>query len=179
MATPPFDGRSHEQADRQDPVDRIVAQWAEERPDLQTRAMAVFGRIYRVADGMGRLQTAVYSRFGLSRGDFDVLATLRRSGPTHTLSPGDLAATLMLTSGGVTGRLNRLEARGLLRRSQDPQDRRGIRVTLTPEAVELIDQAVAAGLAEQRRVLDDALVDSDQEVLADLLRAVLLAIERA
>ena len=100
----------------QDDVDRIVEQWARERPDLLTDAMAVFGRIYRLARIVGDQQEVVYSAFGINRGEFDVLATLRRSGAPFQLSPKALSASLMLTSGGMTGRLDRLERRGLITR---------------------------------------------------------------
>ena len=110
----------------EDDVDHIVAQWAHERPELQTEAMAVFGRVYRIARLVGDQQETVYARFGINRGDFDVLATLRRSGAPFCLSPKALTASLMLTSGGMTGRLDRLEKRGLVTRSPDPADRRGL-----------------------------------------------------
>ncbi|MET7284528.1 MarR family transcriptional regulator [Streptomyces sp. NPDC005573] len=155
-----------------DPVDTIVGQWAEVRPDLDTRAMEVFGRVYRLSRAMGDRMEKAYARFGVSRGEFDVLATLRRSGEPYTLSPRELSATLMLTTGGMTGRLDKLERAGLLRRSPDPHDRRGLRVTLTDEGLTLIDAAVGAGLAEQQDALA-ALDDEQAGQLADLLRRLL------
>jgi DNA-binding MarR family transcriptional regulator len=157
-----------------DDVDRIVAQWARERPELQTEAMAVFGRIYRIARLVGDQQEAVYNGLGIGRGDFDVLATLRRAGPPFSLSPKALTRSLMLTSGGMTGRLDRLEKRGLVARSPDPTDRRGLTITLTPVGRELVDRAVGAGLAAQRRVLE-RLAPEDRSTLAGLLRALLAA----
>jgi DNA-binding MarR family transcriptional regulator len=165
-------GAEHD-TDRDD-VDRIVAQWARERPELQTEAMAVFGRVYRIARLVGDQQEAVYNGFGIGRGDFDVLATLRRSGPPFSLSPKALTTSLMLTSGGMTGRLDRLEKRGLVARSPDPADRRGLTITLTPAGRELVDQAVGAGLDAQRRVLE-RLPPEDRSALAALLRALLAA----
>src|SRR4029453_8932608 len=108
------------------------------RPDLQTEAMAVFGRVYRIARLVGDQQEAVYATFGINRGDFDVLATLRRAGEPFRLPPKALTASLMLTSGGMTGRLDRLEKRGLVARSPDPTDRRGLTITLTPAGRELV-----------------------------------------
>lgn len=137
-----------------DAVDRIVEQWARERPDLDTVPMAVIGRIYRIADAVGARMEAAYQRFGISRGEFDVLATLRRSGEPYSLAPRDLSAALMVTSGGITGRLDKLERAGLLERSPDAADRRGIRVTLTAEGRALIDEAVEVGLAIQRDALE-------------------------
>ncbi|GGV57076.1 MarR family winged helix-turn-helix transcriptional regulator [Streptomyces griseoloalbus] len=162
---------------RKDPVDAIIEQWAEVRPDLDTAAMEVFGRVYRLARAMGDRIDKAYARYGISRGEFDVLATLRRSGEPYTLSPRELSATLMLTTGGMTGRLDKLERAGLLRRSPDPHDRRGLQVTLTGEGLRLTDEAVGAGLAVQTEALS-ALDGERAEQLADLLRELLFATER-
>ncbi|MFE2262722.1 MarR family winged helix-turn-helix transcriptional regulator [Streptomyces griseosporeus] len=156
-----------------DPVDAIIEQWAAVRPDLDTRAMEVFGRIYRLSRTMGDRMEKAYARFGISRGEFDVLATLRRAGEPYTLSPRQLSATLMLTTGGMTGRLDKLERAGLLRRSPDPHDRRGLQVTLTDEGLRLIDEAVGAGLAVQTEALTAALDEKRAAQLADLLRDLL------
>lgn len=158
----------------QDPVDAIIEQWATVRPDLDTAAMEVFGRVFRLARTMGDRMERAYAPHGISRGEFDVLATLRRSDAPYTLSPRQLSATLMLTTGGMTGRLDKLERAGLLRRSPDPHDRRGLQVTLTDKGLRLIDEAVTAGLAVQT----EALAHLDEEragQLADLLRELLMA----
>ncbi|PBC63621.1 MarR family transcriptional regulator [Streptomyces sp. Tue6028] len=155
-----------------DAVDAIIEQWAAVRPDLDTTAMEVFGRIFRLSRAMGDQMEKAYTRFGISRGEFDVLATLRRSDAPYTLSPRQLSATLMLTTGGMTGRLDKLERAGLLRRSPDPHDRRGLQVTLTDDGLRLIDEAVGAGLAVQT----DALAGLDGArvaQLAELLRRLL------
>ncbi|MFJ5773407.1 MarR family winged helix-turn-helix transcriptional regulator [Streptomyces sp. NPDC093094] len=155
-----------------DAVDAIIGQWAAVRPDLDTRAMEVFGRIYRLSRAMGDRMEKRYGQFGISRGEFDVLATLRRAGEPYTLSPRRLSSTLMLTTGGMTGRLDKLERAGLLRRSPDPHDRRGLQVTLTEQGLTLIDQAVGAGLDLQTEALS-ALDDAEAERLAGLLRKLL------
>ncbi|MGW4055101.1 MarR family winged helix-turn-helix transcriptional regulator [Streptomyces sp. NPDC004779] len=156
-----------------DPVDAIAAQWAVVRPDLDTLPMEVFGRIYRLAAAMrGRVDKA-YAPYGMGLGEFDVLATLRRSGAPYTLSPRELTATLMITTGGMTGRLDKLEKAGLLTRSPDPHDRRGLRVTLTERGRELVDQAVGAGLERQREALEAALTEEEAEQLTGLLRKLL------
>ncbi|GAP49934.1 MarR family winged helix-turn-helix transcriptional regulator [Streptomyces azureus] len=161
---------------RKDPVDAIIDQWATVRPDLDTAAMEVFGRIYRLSRAMGDRTEKAYARFGIGRGEFDVLATLRRAGEPYTLSPRQLSATLMLTTGGMTGRLDRLERAGLLRRSPDPHDRRGLKVTLTDKGLELIDEAVGAGLAVQTEALSG--LDAEQAgQLAELLRQLLRTTE--
>ncbi|MFE2702490.1 MarR family winged helix-turn-helix transcriptional regulator [Streptomyces mirabilis] len=157
----------------QDPVDAIIEQWATVRPDLDTAAMEVFGRVFRLARTMGDRMEKAYAPYGISRGEFDVLATLRRSDAPYTLSPRQLSATLMLTTGGMTGRLDKLERAGLLRRSPDPHDRRGLQVTLTDKGLRLIDEAVGAGLAVQSEAL--AHLDEEQAgQLAALLRELLM-----
>ncbi|MFE2281295.1 MarR family winged helix-turn-helix transcriptional regulator [Streptomyces sp. NPDC059454] len=160
-----------------DPVDAIIEQWAEVRPDLDTAGMEVFGRVFRLARAMGDRMEKAYAAYGISRGEFDVLATLRRSGEPYTLSPRQLSGTLMLTTGGMTGRLDKLERAGLLRRSPDPHDRRGLQVTLTEEGLRLIDAAVGAGLAVQTEALST--LDGERAgQLAVLLRELLLTTER-
>ncbi|MFH8799506.1 MarR family winged helix-turn-helix transcriptional regulator [Streptomyces sp. NPDC017936] len=165
-------------AQRRDPVDAIIEQWAVERPDLDTTAMEVFGRIARLARAVGDRTEKAYAALGVSRGEFDVLATLRRSGAPYALSPRELSATLMLTTGGMTGRLDKLERAGLLRRSPDPHDRRGLQVTLTEQGLALVEEAVGAGLAVQTEALTAALDTERAALLAGLLRELLLATER-
>lgn len=155
-----------------DPVDAIIDQWAAVRPDLDTAAMEVFGRVFRLSRAMGDRMEKTYARLGISRGEFDVLATLRRSGAPYALSPRQLSATLMLTTGGMTGRLDKLERAGLLRRSPDPHDRRALQVTLTEKGLVLVDEAVGAGLDVQTEALSS--LDEEQAgQLADLLRQLL------
>ncbi|MFF4319941.1 MarR family winged helix-turn-helix transcriptional regulator [Streptomyces sp. NPDC001568] len=152
-----------------DAVDAIAAQWYAVRPDLDTAPMAVFGRMYRITKAMGDAMERTYNRYGISRGEFDVVATLRRSGAPYTLSPRQLSATLMLTTGGMTGRLDKLEKAGLLGRSPDPHDRRGLQVTISDRGLALIDEAVTAGLEVQRAAL--AGLDGEEvEQLTALLR---------
>ncbi|MFF4499928.1 MarR family winged helix-turn-helix transcriptional regulator [Streptomyces sp. NPDC001401] len=159
-------------AQPKDPVDAIIEQWAAVRPDLDTRAMEVFGRIFRLSRAMGDRMERAYAPYGISRGEFDALATLRRSGEPYTLSPRQLSATLMLTTGGMTGRLDKLERAGLLRRSPDPHDRRGLQVTLTEKGLNIVDEAVAAGLTAEAEALS-ALSEKESGQLAGLLRQLL------
>ncbi|WP_422734720.1 MarR family winged helix-turn-helix transcriptional regulator [Micromonospora sp. WMMD558] len=163
---------------QRDDVDGIVEQWRRERPGIRPEPMAVFGRIYRLARLVGDEQERTYARWSISRGEFDVLAALRRAGAPYALPPKALAASMMLTSGGMTGRLDRLERAGLVRRSPDPADRRGLQVTLTDAGRELVEEAAEAGLAVQRRLLD-VLPPEDQERLGDLLRTLLGAVTDA
>ncbi|MFF7635606.1 MarR family winged helix-turn-helix transcriptional regulator [Kitasatospora sp. NPDC008050] len=161
--------------DGTDAVDAIIEQWRVARPDLRTDAMATFGRIYRLARIMGDRIEKIYQEYGISRGEFDVLATLRRAPAPHTLSPRELTTTLMLTTGGMTGRLDKLERGGLVLRSPDPADRRGLRITLTDPGRTVVDQAVAAGLVEQQRALA-CLDDGQTQQLNELLRLLLIDI---
>lgn len=158
-----------------DPVDRIREQWARERPELDTEAMGIFGRVFRAAAAVGEVMERTYQQLGLSRADFDVLATLRRSGEPFQLSPGGLSGSLMLTTGGMTGRLDRLERAGLVTRSPAPSDRRSLLVTLTEHGREVVDRAVVAGLDAQQRLLAD-IPASDRRRLDALLRRLLAAI---
>lgn len=159
-----------------DAVDRIVEQWAHERAELDTTAMEVFGRVFRLARLGGDEVGRVYAQHGIGRPEFDVLATLRRSGPPYELSPGALAAAMMMSSGGTTARLDRLEQDGLVRRSPDPDDRRGVLVDLTDKGRELVDAALTAGLTRQQELLAHLSV-RQQRQLAGLLRQVLGPLE--
>ncbi|MFC7534711.1 MarR family winged helix-turn-helix transcriptional regulator [Actinoplanes sp. GCM10030250] len=155
-----------------DGVDRILEQWAGERPDMDTEAMGVFGRIYRLARLAGDATERAYAAYGIGRPEFDVLATLRRAGKPYQLSPGALAASMMLSTGGTTARLDRLEKAGLVARSPDPDDRRGVLVRLTDKGHDIADAAVAAGLAEQQRLLAH-LPPPERQQLNALLRDLL------
>jgi DNA-binding MarR family transcriptional regulator len=163
---------AHSEQAPADGVDRIVGQWAHERPDLDTGAMAVFGRIFRLARIAGDRVEKAYAAFGIGRPEFDVLATLRRAGEPYQLSPGALSASMMLSTGGTTARLDRLEKVGMVVRSPSPSDRRGVVVRLTPHGFDVIDRAVGAGLAEQERLLAHLSAEKRHQ-LDDLLREAL------
>jgi DNA-binding MarR family transcriptional regulator len=160
-----------------DGVDLILGQWARERPELDTQAMGVFGRVARIAAIVNEAMEHTYAQHGISRADFDVLATLRRSGEPFQLSPGALSSALMLTTGGMTGRLNRLEGAGLVARSADLEDRRGLVVTLSDRGRELIDAAVVSGVESLQELLAD-IPAGDRSQLSDLLRELLAAVTR-
>ena len=157
-----------------DAVDRITAQWRRERPDLDSRPMEVIGRITRGAALIQRELERVFAQHGLAGGDFDVLATLRRSG--KPLTPGELSHSTMVTTGGMTKRLDRLEELALIRRQPDPTDRRGRLITLTDEGRVLIDRAVEAHLENEERLLAN-LPAAKRKELAALLRELLTALD--
>ena len=159
-----------------DAVDDIVAQWRVQRPELDPSPMLLFGRLHRLAALLNAELEATFSGFGLGEGEFDVLASLRRAGDPYTLSPGALAAATMVTSGATSKRISRLEARGLVRRTTCDDDGRGRRITLTAEGLSLVDSAVEAHLANERRLLAP-LDDAQRATLTALLRHWLATVE--
>jgi DNA-binding MarR family transcriptional regulator len=159
-----------------DAVDRILAQWARARPDLDASPMGVLGRLSRVTRIAERELKALFDEFGLERGEFDVLATLRRAGSPDGMSAGALARSSMVTSGAVTNRLDRLVAKGYVTRDLDPTDRRTVVVALTPTGRELIDRAVVAHVDNERRILA-GLDERQQNDLAAILRVLLLSLD--
>ncbi|MBF6209788.1 MarR family transcriptional regulator [Nocardia puris] len=159
-----------------DAVDAIAAQWRRERPDLDLEAMAIIGRLGRLMVVAQREIEAVFTAHGLQRGEFDVLAALRRSGAPYELNPSVLADTLMLSRAGMTGRLDRLESAGLVRRTADATDRRAIRVALTDAGRTLVDEVVTAHVANESRLLAP-LSTPDRHTLDRLIRQLLTALE--
>jgi DNA-binding MarR family transcriptional regulator len=158
-----------------DGVDLILEQWRRERPELDPSPIGVVGRVSRLARELEQRLDPVYREQGLEAGWYDVLATLRRSGPPYRLRPTEFTGALMLTSSGTTKRLDRLEQAGLITRAPDPDDRRAILIALTDEGRELVDAATEAHLANERRLLS-ALSDAEQQRLADLLRKLQLGL---
>lgn len=158
-----------------DQVDDILDQWRRERPDLDPSPMGVIGRLSRLAALVTRELEANFARHGLTRADFDVLATLRRSGAPHTLPVGRLQATMMISSGTTTHRIDRLETRGLVARDPDPDDRRGVRVRLTPAGHALVDEALPTHIALEHALLSALPLDR-RDALADLLRELLISV---
>ncbi len=152
-----------------DHVDYILEQWAQERPDLDASPMGIVGRISRLSRVHEQAIANTFSTFELGPDEFDVLATLRRSGSPYELNPKHLRQSMMITSATMTHRLDKLEQRGLVRRSNDPNDRRGIIVHLTREGKDVVDRALAAHLATERRLIAHV-SQRDQTQLAHLLR---------
>jgi DNA-binding MarR family transcriptional regulator len=161
-----------------DSVDRILEQWRRERPDLDPSPMGVVGRISRASRYLESGLATVFDRHGISGGEFDVLATLRRAGEPFRLSHGELARACMLSASAMTNRLDRLEAAGLLRREPDPKDRRGVQIALTDPGRELVDAVVGQHLENERALLAP-LSRADRKAMADALRRLLIAFERS
>ena len=128
-----------------DAVDRIVGQWHDVRPELDTSPLAVVGRVSRLARLIDRRLADDFARFGLEGWSYDVLATLRRSGPPFELPAGELTGQTMVTTGAITNRIDRLEERGLVERARTT-DRRKVIVRLTAAGVALVDAAAGPHL---------------------------------
>jgi DNA-binding MarR family transcriptional regulator len=156
-------------AEPPDEVDRIVAAWRRERPDLDVTPLEVLSRVTRLARHLDLARGAAFAAHGLERWEFDVLAALRRAGEPYELSPGQLTAETLVSSGTMTNRIDRLERRSLVRRRPDPADGRGVLVQLQPTGRELVDTALA-DLLERERELLASLAPSDADMLAAALR---------
>lgn len=152
-----------------DAVDTILAQWQRERPDLDPSPMGVIGRLSRLAQHIDRALQSEFAKLGVTPGEFDVLATLRRTGAPYQLNPSELYQTLMLSSGAMTNRLDRLERAGYVIRLPDPQDRRGTLVQLTDSGMQFINHAVEAHLRNEQRLVSMLSVEERKE-LSSILR---------
>ena len=159
-----------------DEVDRLVAAWKRERPDLDLSPLSVLSRITRIAR---HLDIARRDAFGdLENWGFDVLAALRRAGAPYQLSPGALMQETMVTSGTITNRLDRLEELELITREPDPNDGRGSLVTLTKSGIRAVDAAMEDLLENERQLLKD-LSGKDREQLAALLSTLVTEFDSA
>lgn len=163
---------------RPDPVEAILAQWGRERPDVDVSALAVFGRLHR---GFLRYQTLlgeVFEAHGITMAAFDVLATLLRSGPPYRRTAGELANVSLVSTGGITQRLDRLEAMGLVTRERDPQDRRVVYACLTDKGVAVTNTVVEDHFANELRMLS-GLTEAERRQLAKLLAKLERSLEAA
>ncbi len=152
-----------------DEVDRIVAAWARERPDVDFEPMQVLSRVGRLAKHLDRARRSAFAASELEPWEFDVLAALRRAGTPYELSPKALLQQTLVSSGTMTNRIDRLVARGLVERRTDPADRRGVLVSMTAEGRERVDAAIRDLLDDEARLLS-GLSRADQERLSALLR---------
>lgn len=153
---------------QRDHVETILAQWRRERPDLDPSPMGIFGRISRISRQAENTLKANFKRHNLNGGTFDLLASLRRSGEPFTLTPTQLQAEMMLSSGATTHRIDLLEKDALIERLPDPTDRRGTLVRLTEKGLRLIDEAVETHIEVERQMLA-GLSAEQQASLASLL----------
>lgn len=161
---------------KRDEIDRVREEWKGQCPDLDTRGMETVGRILRAKFMVSALLRVTFAQFDLDASGFDVLATLRRSGPPYRLTPTTLYKKLIITSGAMTHRMDALERTGLLERRTDPNDRRSTTAGLTEKGRELIDKAMAAHM-EAEGQLAGVLTKEEQTALATLLKKLLLHLE--
>lgn len=153
-----------------DAIDAIQARLAELYPDLDTSGFAVTGRILRLARHITARRVDHLTDFGLTPGDFDVLATVRRVQGPGGVNPGTVLESVLITSGGLTKRLDRLESAGLVERRPDPDDRRGTLVRLTDEGTEVVDAAVQSLVSAERELVAEVMTDRQMDQAAALLR---------
>ena len=174
------DARSQDNRhDSEDAVDRIIAQWHRERPELDVSGKGITGRITRLRNLISdRFDADAFKPHGLNGGDYGILAALRRVGAPHELTPTELTRHQMVTSGGMTAMLDRLERRGWIERVPNPNDRRGVLVRLTETGKGVVDAAMASHV-ETERALVTALSAREQEQLASLLRKLLRSLDPA
>jgi len=159
-----------------DHAQKIIEKWKRERPDLDASSMGIVGRILRLERIFTKSELRDYSRFGLNAGEFDVLAGLLCSGKPYCRTPTQLFNSLMISSGAMTNRLDRLEKVGLIQRSADPNDRRGVLVRLTPRGFDLVNEGINFHV-EQEQFLIGGLTKAEQDQLAALLCKLLLSLE--
>ena len=159
----------YDQVMQQDQLDEIVAQWARQRPAVDVSGMEIIGRIGRLNKVVRPQLDIVFARHDLESWEFDVLATLLRTGEPHRLTPGELLDSMMITSGAMTNRIDRLERRGFVERMKNPDDLRQVLVTLTPEGMRTVDAALVDH-AENEKTIVSVLSAKQQEKLIKLLR---------
>ena len=156
-----------------DLVDLVISQWAKECPSQDFSAMSVVARLFRLNAFAARNVNRTFRQYNLHQGEFDVLATLYRTGAPHAMNPQKLVEALLLTSGAMTNRLDRLEQAGLLVRSPNPEDRRGVIVSLTAEGLRVIKVVLRDYLADLNEFLEP-LSAAERRQLAGLLKKLLL-----
>ncbi len=159
-----------------DHVDVIRQQWHKERPELDTEALGLFGRLFRCVRLADDALAEALAGHALQRGWFDILAALRRAGAPYEMNPTELMRATLLSSGGTTKRLDRMAEAGLVERRPDPEDRRGTRVRLTAHGRTVIDRAVEVHIANEERLLSGLGV-AKRRALDDLLRRLLMRLE--
>ncbi len=155
-----------------DRVDRIEAAWRRERPDIDVSSVGIVTRIWRIGRHLEQHRKQRLDLLGTDRATLDVLATLRRSGPPYQRTAGELMQSALITSGGVSQRLEKLERAGLITRQVDLGDRRRVEVRLTPAGVELVDSVVSDVMEHETKLLT-RLSPEEQATMVRLLRKLL------
>lgn len=156
-------------------MEKIAAQWAKQRPDLETEPMALVGRIIRLSAQLTEQMGKTFAQHGLNGASFDMLATLLRSGPPHALSPNQLLETMMVTSGTMTNRIDQLEKDDLVTRVKNANDKRSVLVQLTAKGHRIIDAAVTDHVDTQAKLVGVITLE-ERIALNGLLQAYLTAL---
>lgn len=162
-----------------DGVDLVEHEWRRERPDIDVSSFGIVTRIWRIGRHLDAKRKHLLTGLATDRGSVDVLAMLRRSGKPYRQSAGQLTSSALITSGGVSQRLDKLERAGLVTRSVDTEDRRRVDVQLTAAGVELVDTVLAELTASDHRIIAEAMEPHEQEMLRSLLRKLLTSLEPA
>ena len=155
-------------------MESLLSQWRRERPDIDPIPMAVGGEIWRAGERLRQGVLANWSTWGLDLAGSDVMLTLRRQGQGESMSPSALAKDMMLSTSAMTNRLDRLEKRGLIKRTMDPDDRRGIRIELSQEGFALADEMIVSHVKTEEDMLS-ALTDAERNHLRTLLTKIAMA----
>ncbi|MBD1911331.1 MULTISPECIES: MarR family transcriptional regulator [unclassified Leptolyngbya] len=152
-----------------DRIDDILEQWHQESPQLDVSSLAVIGRVLRIARLLEKRREQVLADYGLNVWSFDMLATLRRQGPPYQLKPTELYGLLMLSSGAMTNRIDRLEQDGVVVRLRDPGDRRSVSVQLTQKGIDLTDRVMPVLFAKEKQMMEQ-FSTMEEQTLVQLLR---------
>ncbi|MFT6987961.1 MAG: DNA-binding MarR family transcriptional regulator [Glaciecola sp.] len=146
-----------------DPVQKKVQQWSKEMPNLNTKPMALISRLQQTTKEMnGELYTN-FEDYKLTDAGFDVLATLLRAGPPHSLSPSELLEQMDITSGTMTTRIDKLEKKDLVKRKIKKNDKRGVNVALTKKGLKLIEEAIVAHVKTQEKIV--SVFDEEEQLI--------------
>ncbi|WP_109467906.1 MarR family winged helix-turn-helix transcriptional regulator [Albibacillus kandeliae] len=156
-----------------DLADHGIAWWNTERPEINTSGKEITGRLMRLGEMAGNRMNTVSSKFGVKYPTYAILATLRASGPPYAMTPKNLQATLLVSSGGLSNQLARIEKQGFIRRVEDPSDGRGVRVELTEAGMALTEEAMPAQAAAEVDFIR-MLSEEERKTLETLLRKVLV-----
>ncbi|MBD2518554.1 MarR family transcriptional regulator [Nostoc sp. FACHB-973] len=160
-----------------DRIDIILEEWQQELPQLDTSALGIIGRILRIARLLEKHRESILVEYGLNVWSFDVLATLRRQGQPFRLKPTELYSLLMLSSGAMTNRIDRLEQDGIVTRVRDAEDRRSVMVQLTPKGIQLADTVMPILFEKEKQVLSQFTAD-ELQLSIPLLRKLLMLLEQ-
>lgn len=162
-----------------DGVDKVIEQWNDQRPDIDVASMGVITRIWRIARHLEKQREKNLAEWNTDRGTVDILSMLRRSGPPYRRTAGDLTRHSLITSGGVSQRLEKLERAELITRHVDPGDRRRVEVQLTDKGIDLIDSVFGDVMERDTDKLAEALNVDERQMLVILLRKLLVSLEPA